>query len=200
MNKTIFGIFMFAIGAGIGSIATWKFVETKYKKIADEEIESVKRVFSRREEKTNTYESTDSDDEDELDIDIHTVYTKPEKVEYSKISSKYKSSNYTKPEKEKEGESMKSPYVIPPEEFGETDYSTESLIYYADKVLTDDMNNLIDDVDGLIGSESLNHFGEYEDDSVFVRNDDLATDFEILLDVRNYSDVVPDYECPVSDE
>lgn len=199
MNKTIFGIFMFAIGAGIGSIATWKFVETKYKKIADEEIESVKRVFSRREEKTNTDESTDSDDEDELDIDIHTV-KRNGYLEYSKISSKYKSSNYTKPEKEKEGESMNSPYVIPPEEFGETDYSTESLIYYADKVLTDYMNNVIDDVDGLIGSESLNHFGEYEDDSVFVRNDDLATDFEILLDVRNYSDVVPDYECPVSDE
>ena len=199
MNKTIFGVFMFAIGAGIGSISTWKFVETKYKKIADEEIESVKRVFSRREEKINNDESKDSDDEDELDIDIHTV-KQNEKVEYSKISSKYKSSNYIKPEKEKEGESMKSPYVIPPEEFGETDYSTESLIYYADKVLTDDMNNVIDDVDGLVGSESLNHFGEYEDDSVFVRNDDLATDFEILLDVRNYSDVVPDYECPVSDE
>lgn len=39
-----------------------------------------------------------------------------------------------------------------------------------------------------IGFESLGHFGEYEDDSVFVRNDRLKTDYEILLDEENYSD------------
>ena len=45
-------------------------------------------------------------------------------------------------------------------------------------------------MDEIVGKESLNHFGEYEDDSVFVRNDRLKRDYEILLDQRNYSDVV----------
>ena len=48
----------------------------------------------------------------------------------------------------------------------------------------------VEDVDNVVGEESLNCFGKYEDDSVFVRNDVLKADYEILLDERNYSDVV----------
>ena len=48
---------------------------------------------------------------------------------------------------------------------------------------------VVDDVEEIVGEESLTHFGEYEDDSVFVRNDRLKCDYEILLDQRNYSDV-----------
>ena len=42
----------------------------------------------------------------------------------------------------------------------------------------------------MVGFESLNHFGEYEDDSVFVRNDAKKCDYEILLDQKLYSDVI----------
>ena len=86
----------------------------------------------------------------------------------------------------------KHPYVIPPEEYGEIDgYDKESLTYYdGDGVLayyaTDEM---VEDVEGLVGADSLGHFGEYEEDSVFVRNDALKTDFEILLDTSKYSEV-----------
>ena len=85
---------------------------------------------------------------------------------------------------------MEKPYVISPEEFGEfEEYEKISLTYYADKVLADENDEEVDDVDEIVGEESLNHFGEYEDDSVFVRNDRLKCDYEILLDQRNYSDV-----------
>ena len=85
---------------------------------------------------------------------------------------------------------MDEPYVISPEEFDENeDYNTVSLTYYADGVLTDERDNVIVDVDSIVGEDSLNHFGEYEDDSVFVRNDELQTDYEILLDTRNYGDI-----------
>ena len=47
MDKAI----IFIIGAGIGSLITWKIVEEKYKKIADEEIESVIERFKNREDK-----------------------------------------------------------------------------------------------------------------------------------------------------
>ena len=83
-----------------------------------------------------------------------------------------------------------APYIITPDEFGEfDDYETISLTYYADGVLTDDMDEPIEDVDGLVGVDSLSHFGEYEDDSVFVRNDRMKADYEILSDLRNYSDI-----------
>lgn len=44
-------VVIFAIGAAIGSLATWKFVKTKYEKIANEEIESVKEIFSKNRRK-----------------------------------------------------------------------------------------------------------------------------------------------------
>lgn len=86
---------------------------------------------------------------------------------------------------------MDKPYIITPEEFSDSDYNTETLSYWADRVVTDiDNEPLTDDqIEDLIGKDSLSHFGEYEDDSVFVRNDRLRTDYEILADTRRYGDV-----------
>ena len=86
---------------------------------------------------------------------------------------------------------MDKPYIITPEEFSDSDYNTETLSYWADGVVTDiDNERLTDDqIEDLIGEDSLSHFGEYEDDSVFVRNDRLRTDYEILADTRRYGEV-----------
>ena len=84
---------------------------------------------------------------------------------------------------------MVGPYVISPEEFDDNDeYETESLRYYEDHVLTDMYDNIIDDIEGTVGEESLTHFGEFEDDSVFVRNDDKKIDYEILLVEGKYGE------------
>lgn len=83
------------------------------------------------------------------------------------------------------------PYVISPEEFGEMEgYLQCSLTYYMDGVLTDEDDHIIDDADDIVGVDFYKHFGEYEDDSVFVRNDGKKHDYEILKDFRSYSDVV----------
>ena len=86
-----------------------------------------------------------------------------------------------------------APYIIPPEEFGENeDYDTISLTLYSDGVLADDADKPITDIDEVIGNESLEHFGEYEDDSIFVRNDKLKCDYEVLIDERKYAQVLDD--------
>ena len=84
-------------------------------------------------------------------------------------------------------------YVISPEEFGESELPSESLTYWADGIVTDEANCVMDedDIEETIGSDALNHFGEYEDDSVFVRNDILDKEYEILMDTRRFSDVYP---------
>ncbi len=90
---------------------------------------------------------------------------------------------------------IEKPYVISPDVFGDADgYDVVSLNYYADGVLTDDWGDIIGNVDDIVGEESLTHFGEYENDSVFVRNDRLKTDYEILKDERNFSDIKNPYE------
>lgn len=162
-------------GAIIGSLATWSFVKKKYEKIAQDEIDSVKKVFSKRD--------SESSEAEENDDKYASILHEEGYVNYSDISDK----------NGEEVEEVEKPYVISPEEFGEIEeYEKISLTYYSDGVLADENDEVVDDVDGVIGEESLTHFGEYEDDSVFVRNDSLRSDYEILMDHRKFSDVIKD--------
>lgn len=180
----------FIVGAGMGSICTWKLLKRKYELIAQEEIDSVKAAYATREIGKGFVEgfrdglkvAEDRTQKDEDDVDFK---------KYASIIQKEGYTDYSRSVEEKKGEAfVEKPYVISPEEFGEfEEYEKISLTYYADKVLADENDEEVDDVDDIVGEESLNHFGEYEDDSVFVRNDRLKCDYEILLDQRNYSDV-----------
>lgn len=188
MNKTI-NFMMFVLGVAVGSVVTWRYVEKKYEQIAQDEIDSVKEVFSRRE--TEFTENT------EARIKADNAKEKPSIIEYAALLRKQGYTNYSdmadeKPEEVKEESmSIDKPYVIAPEEFGDLDdYETISLTYYADQILADDNDEIVDDVEDVVGFDSLNSFGEYEDDSVFVRNDRLKCDYEILLDQRKYSSVI----------
>ena len=65
MNSKFINVLMFAAGAAIGSVVTWKFVKTRYEQIAQEEIDSVKQAFSEMmsiREDQNEYESGNEPD------------------------------------------------------------------------------------------------------------------------------------------
>ena len=47
------GFVMFVLGAAVGSVVTWQYTRKKYEQIAQEEIDSVKEIFSRRESATD---------------------------------------------------------------------------------------------------------------------------------------------------
>ncbi len=188
MNKTI-NFMMFVLGVAVGSVVTWRYVEKKYEQIAQDEIDSVKEVFSKREAEFT--ENT------EARIKADNAKEKLSVIEYAAHLREQGYTNYSdladeKPEEVKEDPmTVDKPYVIAPEEFGDLDdYETISLTYYADQILADDNDVIVDDVEDIVGFDSLNSFGEYEYDSVFVRNDRLKCDYEILLDQRKYSSVI----------
>lgn len=180
MTNSIFGkLFIFAVGAAIGSAVTWKFVENKYKKLADEDIASYKEMCER---KYGAVEKAESE---------KAPMTEAPKSSLAQAIDICKKEGYDMNVDEC-GRDMSKPYVIRPEEFGQfDDYKQVSLSYYEkDKVLTDELDNPIEDVDMTVGLDSLTHFGQYEDDSVYVRNDERMTDYEILLDIRGYWELV----------
>lgn len=195
MNKA-FGIVIFVAGAGIGSAATWVFAKKKYSKISKDEIESVKRAFANKKEvlikkENDTNDIIDSKKEDDSTINAAKALKKSSIIDYSSVLKRENYIDYSKSEKDDKKLGKECPYVISPDEFGEfDDYEKVSLTYYSDKVLTDDNDDIIDDVEAVVGLDSLDHFGEYEDDSVFVRNDQRMCDYEILLDERTYSDAM----------
>lgn len=192
MNVTWSKILWFTAGAAIGVAVTHKYFKTKYERIAQEEIDSVKRAFSEPQQSEPTEGSTEND-----------ATADPEEVAaYNTIVTQqgYADSNTPVKSVGKEVEGVSRPYVISPADFDtEDDYEAYSLTYYEDGVLADEQNNPIENVDEMVGLDSLNHFGEYEDDAVHVRNDAMQCDFEILRDLRNYSDVFRSGPRPDSD-
>lgn len=196
-------MFIFAAGALVGSLSTWYATRKYYEKIANDEIESMKEWLARRVEEQDEKAENQTSNPDEKP---NSPSVKPNLMEYAAMVKDLGYTDYSRkmeePEKEEDEEvdDMDRPHIIEPDEFGECDYEEVSLTHYADGVLTDEQDNPIEDVDGIVGEDYAEHFGEYEDDSVFVRNDRLQTDFEILADQRNFSDLNKNKSYPMEDE
>lgn len=182
MNKTLSNLFIFTAGAAIGSAVTWKLVKDKYARLAQEEIEAVREVYMKHDDSVEPA----VDEAPAVIPESIPDFTEQDRVDYANIANTYTNNN-----EKGVPAPVSRPYVISPDEFDENGYETVSLTYYADGVVQDDFFNIWsdDEVDEHVGLDSLNHFGEYEEDSVFVRNDDEETDYEILRDSRNYADV-----------
>ena len=199
--------FIFVAGAAIGSVVTWKMVKTKYEQIAQEEIESVKEAFSNKDITVEDVAKAAVKEGFNVDVSVENrEYSAAERVDpespsvpyeirdivkklgyVSELNEKEKPDEPNEENKEEEEEDMDSkPYVISPDEFGDCEYITVSLSYYLDGIVTNEQGKIVTNIDELIGEDFADHFGEYEDDSVFVRNDRLGMDFEILKDYRDY--------------
>lgn len=191
-------VLIFLSGAAIGSVVTWKIIEKKYKDLADEEIESVKETFKTRNERP-TVIGVDISDEDDQQTDTTLLYANgsiekvnDEVINYSKIASEYIPSTEDLENATVEvevGKEEKAIEVIPPEEFGDMGYPTKSWTYYSDFILADENDEIVTDPESIIG-DALDHFGEYEDDSVYVRNDNTECEYEILKHEKAYTQAI----------
>lgn len=84
-----------------------------------------------------------------------------------------------------------APFVIHPVEYGAIKYwDTDRLLFYSDGYLTDSNEVLINEPEKMIGLESLKHFGEYEENIVYVRNPRLRCDYEISCVNKKYIDLI----------
>ena len=87
------------------------------------------------------------------------------------------------------------PYVISVEEFQhDMEFYSKNTITYYDKcgTLVDESDRPIDDVDYCIGDESLDRFGvsSQDPDIVYIRNDRISTDFEVIRHPGSFVNVV----------
>ena len=180
MNDKLSSVIIFCGGVFIGGFLTWDFFKTKYEKIADEEIASVKETFEHREPRPDkNYKVEEALKGSDAYINIID-------------SNSYRNYSNTAIETDKKGGTadmeLKQPYVITPEQYEDNvDYTKVSLTWYSDEVLEDDWGNVLDP-DDVIGSDALKTFGQYEKDSVFVRDDEEQIDYEVLRDTRSYKE------------
>jgi hypothetical protein len=107
---------------------------------------------------------------------------------YSRISEKANNSRDTR-----------KPYVIGVEEFSEdmTHFDKLTIYYYEDDdTLVEGGEDIITDVDWTIGNDSLDHFGDNSDDPdiVYVRNERISVDYEVIRLPKSYAETVLGYE------
>ena len=199
MSNSLKSILIFAVGAAIGSVATWKFVESKYSKLADDEIAEVRDYYRKK------YSNLDSENKETKD-DISEPSVEERAAEVIKLARKNGYVNYSemsdKPD-EPEQEVCDNEYIVPdgpyqitPEEFDTIDgYTVISLTHYSDKVVADEDNDRVVNINDLIGEDTLSEIGTIGSDgdiidAVYARNDKLKADYEILYDHRTYASVV----------
>lgn len=217
MNKKLFNILVFAVGAAIGSAVTWKAVKTKYEQIAEEEIISVREEYAslmvkmkKKLKESVTYEGPQDSDEARIEEEDDEYYpddderdfTEKEKqrIDYYKMTSRYRTSDDIEDdENSKEGDGgeddevpyINGPYVISPDEFASSPpgFNAQPLDYFADGILADGWGVELD-LDDTIGEDAVNHFGDYVDDVVHVRNERNEIDYEVTRDPRTYAEAV----------
>lgn len=160
------GIFIFVLGTAVGAAASYFLTKRVCYERKQEEIESVKEAFSKR----------------------AAAREKPDLSEFKEVikSEGYSSVIESAEKRIDEG----APYVISPNEFAiDEDYDKISLTYFADGVLADDENNVVDF--SIVGGEGYhNEFLELKEDAVYIRNEDKQADYEILADERTFSEVM----------
>lgn len=143
----------FVAGAAAGFLAGRAVYEARYAKLAEEEIESVRRRFSeRRRPAPNRYEEAKRN---------HGLAAKQEGESGGKAPARAE------------------PYLIDEAEFSEgyLHHDKEALYYYrSDGVVCDDADEPVDD--GAIGADALDFLER--NGSCWVRNERLSADYEIL--------------------
>ena len=194
MMNTKLGYFLATVaGIAVGSVATWAVLKSYYEKLTQKAIDEVKETYSRPKVKSYTGENQPKTEPPSTEPTPEQIERKKQAADYEETLVKSGYTNYSDISSKKEAEPEPIgdvPYVISPAEFGNLDgYDIQTLRYYeGDDTLTDDDDNVVDEE--LVGSASLSAFGEYEDDTVYVRNDRLKRDYEILRENGRYTDVL----------
>ena len=178
----------FIAGVGVGIAIAWTYNKNKYEDMVQEEVESLRDMKKKKEEPIKESEKEGLDTAEEI-YEEHLA-----KEEAKKIINY---NNYSKIEDEEDNcgaiarERIKNPiHVITPEEFAsEVGYDTDTFYIFENDIVANDNNEEIKNVEEMFAltvQEIRGQFGIYEDDSVYVRDEKLQMDYEILRELENY--------------
>lgn len=205
-------VLVFLAGTTIGGVAGMYAAKTVIARQSEEELENIRQHYEERIEEletkivdlevataTSVLTDTDTPEPTTKEKKHNTKTTKKneteeaaEVVDYNKmydtttkedpVPAKKKSTPKKKTTKPEE----KDIFVIEPDEFRESNgYDKIRLAYFEDEeTFIDEDGDTFKDGFAVLGEESLERFGEYEDDMVYVRNKLTETDYAVCYEMR----------------
>jgi hypothetical protein len=199
-----------SMGLGGGVLASRRYLQTHYEKIAEDEIAQMREHYRKR------WAAREKPDLTEFNKGLGRLGYKEEKepvrpeppapgepnVQHSPDADSETFGNVFQSAKgsiddwdyevEKALRQEGGTYVIHRDEVGDTDFETTTLSYYAgDDVLCDANDRIIDNPERLVGT-CLEKFGHGSNDRnvVHVRNEALAIDLEVIKSDKTYAEEV----------
>ena len=199
-----FDVFVgFVVGAAVGSAASYYILNRTYAKVIDEEVKKIKEefkdprvvdFFSKYDTRSEEIETSDTSEPETPRVKLKR--RKPGEKGYTDYTAYSKKSEDAEEESSDEviindftGDPDALPEIIYPDSFqDEEGYATISLLYTSDGVLLDEDDEIFDSVD-CVPSDFAEHFGEYDDDTVYAKNDRIRTYYEILRSAKSSKEI-----------
>ena len=199
--KHLYSALYVLCGAVLGSGVTYIIVRDKFEKIAQEEIDSVKAHYKKKnaelveavtelkpENQDPIFDSTADDGKavaDALKIVVENEYVSKSSIDMESLKEHFPLAKSTR-------EDAHRPQVITYEQFAEEKphFDKVTLTYYMeDDTLTNESEEVIPDPNSCVGTDALGDLDE-ENMSIYVRNNATSTDYEVVASIGAYSEVV----------
>jgi hypothetical protein len=198
-------VLIFAAGATIGALVAYEISRRKYEtEYFDDDYEPRNKIKADKD-----FNPGNTIDDEVKIVDIskdryrktikNLGYNRDESINPAELESPPEDKNDEEDEYESEKISYDTngdePHIISLEEFAEEKvyYDKITLSFYEDdEVLTDEGEEIIDDPVALVGEDALQSFGVMSEDPevVYVRNDNLQIDYEIIRLSKSYQETV----------
>lgn len=213
VNKAVVTeVLVFGLGLSIGGGTAYILTKRKYEKQLEADIQSVKETYDRRyksgefatpgkvlenireleEEREQITEQLDEFSQEIADLGYNTGAVEEEREEPVIV---IESEARIIPEELSMPDNM-DPHVISYDSFMGDDYDhfdKISITYFQeDDTLMDEREEVIPDIENLLGADTTSRFGELsqDPDQVYVRVGKLRSDYEVTRDKRSYQEVV----------
>ena len=208
--KLFKGLCIFGAGVIAGAFVAARAVKEKYQQEAEEEIAEMREYYRELKKESTKVETAEDDTKEEPKDDFKPIEELEEAKEiikdkgyinYTKYDESNKATEWTphpdvdnKNNKEEQVDENEI-YIIDPEEYGgeNGEYDTASLTYFKDGVLADEVDEIVP-YNIIGGEENLQPFKDYPDcNAVYVRDDNIMVDYEILRDPYQYDEYKMDF-------
>lgn len=170
----------FLAGAAVGGVAGYfiadRMVDEKYQKLANEDIEEMRKHF---EEKLKAAAPEEEEEQEEPKVIVKDTVAK---MSYNKPPLADLVRDYVAKDEKEESDEPEQAYIITEEDFGEMGYQEVSLEYDGHCLRENDGEELID-IEAPNFAELLETIDNYisEDGVVYARCDETRCDYEIMI-------------------
>ena len=213
--KLFKGLCIFGAGVIAGAFVAARAVKEKYQQEAEEEIAEMREYYRELKKESTKVETAEDDTKEDAKDDFKPIEELEEAKEIIKEKGYINYTHYNdtdikennkeeqvdendtdiKENNKEEQVDENEIYIIDPEEYGgeNGEYDTATLTYFKDGVLADEVDEIVA-YNIIGGEENLQPFKDYPDcNAVYVRDDNIMVDYEILRDPYQYDEYKMDF-------